>query len=165
MPHQQANPEMHVHEEAEQTEHCISPSSPPSLSSSLESSGKPSKGTPASRGPTGPVSSSLGSNLGSTITLIFRDFLKRIGEDIEKRQQQSGPRSNPDEAHLLPPQSEAHAGRMTLVLDLDATLIDTLHFQEHSRCEPDFIYEGKLFRLGELIHNLLSPLTLPLACT
>ena len=55
-----------------------------------------------------------------------------------------GPRSNPDEAHLLPPQSEAHAGRKTLVLDLDATLIDAL-FKKHSHCEPDFIYSGKLF--------------------
>ena len=137
--------------EVESTRTCISHDSTASLPSfsSLERQ-KPSKVYTNWRGPTDPPSSSRGSHLGSTISFIFRDFLKRIGEDMEKRQREAAktlppasPMASLPEASLLPEQSEAHAGRITLVLDLDATLIDTLHLHEHSYSEPDFIYEGK----------------------
>lgn len=134
--------------ELDRSRTCVSHDSPASLQSlsSLDSQ-KPSKVYNNLRGPTDPPSSSRGSHLGSTISFIFRDFLKRIAEDMEKRQREAAktlPPSSPKlEASLLPPQSEAHAGRITLVLDLDATLIDTLHLHEHSYSEPDFIYEGK----------------------
>ncbi|GAX75665.1 hypothetical protein CEUSTIGMA_g3109.t1 [Chlamydomonas eustigma] len=39
---------------------------------------------------------------------------------------------------LLPPPPPS--GKKTLVLDLDATLIDTLHSNQEGRCDPDFIY-------------------------
>lgn len=45
-------------------------------------------------------------------------------------------------APLLPPRIGGD-GRKTLVLDLDATLIDTLHMHEVGSSEPDFVYEGE----------------------
>ena len=45
-------------------------------------------------------------------------------------------------APLLPPRLRGD-GRKTLVLDLDATLIDTLHMHEVGSSEPDFVYEGE----------------------
>lgn len=106
----------------------------------------------SSRGPTG-ASPSVSAQLGTAISFIFRDFLKKLSEEVEKgrrevakaKQQATARMSTP----LLPPQSEAHSGRLTLVLDLDATLIDTLHMHEHGNCEPDFIYEGRLIVIAK----------------
>ena len=47
---------------------------------------------------------------------------------------------------LLPPQTVGDPrllGRQTLVLDLDATLIDTCNMSQRHFAEPDFIYEGE----------------------
>ena len=44
---------------------------------------------------------------------------------------------------LLPPAIGKMKGRPVLVLDLDATLIDTLHMHERGNRDPDFVYEGE----------------------
>jgi hypothetical protein len=43
-------------------------------------------------------------------------------------------------------------GKKTLVLDLDATLIDTLHFNQEGKCDPDFIYTGRNFNASTKIY-------------